>query len=53
MTNSVCWQPRDVMQLASELLGHSDRASAREYYIPRNETVDPVTVELLVQAFMC
>lgn len=39
------------LQLASELLGHSDPAITREYYIRRNETVDPVTAGFLEQAF--
>lgn len=39
------------LQLASELLGHSDPAITREHYIRRNETVIPATADLLEQAF--
>lgn len=39
------------LQLASELLGHSDPSITREHYIRRNETVNPITAELLEQAF--
>ena len=39
------------LQLASELLGHSDPSITREHYIRRNETVNPVTAEFLEQAF--
>ncbi|MEW2011047.1 tyrosine-type recombinase/integrase [Microbacterium sp. NPDC078814] len=39
------------LQLASELLGHSDPAITREHYIRRNETVNPETASLLDQAF--
>ena len=39
------------LQLASELLGHSDPAITREHYIRRNETVNPATAEFLEQAF--
>lgn len=39
------------LQLASELLGHSDPAITREHYIRRNETVNPVTADYLEQAF--
>lgn len=39
------------LQLASELLGHSDPSITREHYIRRNGTVNPVTVKLLEQAF--
>ena len=39
------------LQLASELLGHSDPAITREYYIRRNETVNPITADFLEQAF--
>lgn len=39
------------LQLASEILGHSDPAITRENYIRRNETVNPITAEFLEQAF--
>lgn len=39
------------LQLASELLGHSDPAITREHYIRRNETVNPATAGYLEQAF--
>jgi integrase len=39
------------LQLASELLGHSDPAITREHYIRRNETVNPATADFLEQAF--
>ena len=39
------------LQLASELLGHSDPSFTREHYIRRNETVNPITAEFLEQAF--
>jgi len=39
------------LQLASELLGHSDPAITREHYIRRNETVNPITASYLEQAF--
>ncbi|GAA2180329.1 tyrosine recombinase XerC [Leucobacter tardus] len=39
------------LQLASELLGHSDPSITREHYIRRNETVNPITAEFLEQAF--
>ena len=39
------------LQLASELLGHSDPSITREHYIRRNETVNPVTAKFLEQAF--
>lgn len=39
------------LQLASELLGHSDPAITREHYIRRNETVDPATAGVLELAF--
>ena len=39
------------LQLASELLGHSDPSITREHYIRRNETVNPVTAEFLERAF--
>lgn len=39
------------LQLASELLGHSDPAITREHYIRRNETVNPATAAFLEQAF--
>ena len=39
------------LQLASELLGHSDPAITREHYIRRNETVNPATAGFLEQAF--
>ncbi|MGW9552083.1 site-specific integrase [Citricoccus zhacaiensis] len=39
------------LQLASELLGHSDPAVTREHYIRRNETVNPATAGFLEQAF--
>ncbi len=39
------------LQLASELLGHSDPAITREYYVRRNETVNPATANYLEQAF--
>ncbi|WP_281363081.1 site-specific integrase [Changpingibacter yushuensis] len=38
------------LQLASELLGHSDPSITREHYIRRNETVDPITAEFLENA---
>lgn len=37
------------LQLASELLGHSDPSITREHYIRRNETVNPITAEFLEQ----
>ncbi|MGO2933632.1 tyrosine-type recombinase/integrase [Microbacterium sp.] len=39
------------LQLASELLGHSDPSITREHYIRRNETVNPITADFLEQAF--
>lgn len=39
------------LQLASELLGHSDPSITRDHYIRRNETVNPVTADFLEQAF--
>lgn len=39
------------LQLASELLGHSDPSITREHYIRRNETVNPITAEFLESAF--
>ncbi|MCD7102070.1 site-specific integrase [Pseudoclavibacter sp. 13-3] len=39
------------LQLASELLGHSDPSITREHYIRRNETVNPATAEFLECAF--
>lgn len=41
----------DGLQLASELLGHSDPAITREHYIRRNETVNPATADFLEKAF--
>lgn len=39
------------LNLASELLGHSDSKVTIEHYIQRNEQVNPLTAELLDQAF--
>lgn len=39
------------LQLASELLGHSDPSITRQHYIRRNETVNPITADFLEQAF--
>lgn len=39
------------LNLASELLGHTDPKVTIEHYIRRNEQVNPLTAELLDQAF--
>ncbi|GIM67992.1 hypothetical protein Pve01_89980 [Planomonospora venezuelensis] len=39
------------LNLASELLGHTDPKVTVEHYIRRNEQVNPLTAELLDQAF--
>jgi integrase len=39
------------LNLASELLGHTDPRVTVEHYIRRNEQVNPLTAELLDQAF--
>lgn len=39
------------LQLASELIGRSDPSITRQYYVRRNETVNPVTASFLEQAF--
>lgn len=39
------------LNLASELLGHTDPKMTVEHYIRRNEHVNPLTAELLDQAF--
>lgn len=39
------------VELAAELLGHTDPAITIKHYIRRNETVDPSTARLLEQAF--
>ena len=36
---------------AAELLGHTDRKITLQYYICHSEMVNPVTAELLEQAF--
>ncbi|MCT1986596.1 tyrosine-type recombinase/integrase [Dermacoccus abyssi] len=37
--------------LASELLGHTDPRITMQHYIQRNETVDPVTAQVLDEVF--
>ena len=37
--------------MAGELLGHTDPKITIQYYFRRNEMVNPVTAELLEQAF--
>ncbi len=37
--------------LASELLGHTDPRITMQHYIQRNETVNPVTAQLLDEVF--
>lgn len=39
------------INLAAELLGHSDTKITIDHYIRRNEMVNPVTADLLDQAF--
>lgn len=39
------------VELASQLLGHTDPAITIKHYIRRNETVDPTTAALLEKAF--
>lgn len=39
------------VELASQLLGHTDPAITIKHYIRRNETVDPMTAGLLEKAF--
>lgn len=39
------------VELAAELLGHTDPAITIKHYIRRNESVDPTTARLLEQAF--
>lgn len=39
------------VELASQLLGHTDPAITIKHYIRRNETVDPTTAGLLEKAF--
>ena len=39
------------VELASQLLGHTDPAITIKHYIRRNETVDPTTAGLLERAF--
>ena len=39
------------LNLASELLGHSDTKVTIDHYIQRDERVNPLTAELLDQAF--
>lgn len=41
------------VELASQLLGHTDPAITIKHYIRRNETVDPTTAGLLEKAFGC
>lgn len=39
------------VDLAAQLLGHTDPKDTIEHYIRRNEHVNPLTAELLDQAF--
>jgi integrase len=39
------------INLAAELLGHSDPAITMQHYVRRNESVDPVTADYLEKAF--
>ena len=39
------------VELAAELLGHTDSKITIQHYIRRNEMVDPITADLLEQAF--
>ncbi len=39
------------VELAAELLGHTDPKTTIQHYIRRNEMVNPVTAQLLEQVF--